>query len=194
MAALCPGASGGTLGRDGPLVFNAATLTGGWFSGSVATVSSLSTLTIGSYIGGAIEPNMVLSGAGISGSPKVLYCVACPGQSVAKAPASNNPQGSTWVLDTNLGTIGSESMRVDPTSAMIPYGLTTAPMPNYNYQSQTTGAGICCSMGGGFGAYLVKAGTFQVLDNGTVACQDSNTLAYNQSGGIARAPGLRRAS
>lgn len=186
-ATLCPGASGGTVGRAGFLGFNAATLTGGWFAGHVSTVSSVSTVTIDTYVGGAVEPGMILSGVGITGTPHLLNCTSCPAVTLASgvAPTTASPQSSTWVLDTNLGTIGSENMRADPTPAMIPFGLSSTPYPTYNFQT-----GSCCTLGSGFGAYLIKAGTFQITDNGTVVCQDSQTFAYSNTGGNCTGAGI----
>ena len=45
---------------------------------------------------------------------------------------------------------------------------------------------------GGFGWPLVKAGTFKVIDTttSTVVCQDSQTFAYNQTGGNCPALGF----
>jgi hypothetical protein len=171
VAKFCPGSSGGTVGHGGPLTFNAAAQTGGWFGGSVATVSSVSTLTVGTLQGGALAPGMVLSdfGAHISGSPKLLNCVTnCTGV---------NGSASTWTLDTNLGAIASENMRVDPVGG--------TPMPNFNAQTGNNQ----CSLGG-FGACLIKAGTFQITDNGTVVCQDSQTFAYDNTGGNCTGAGI----
>jgi hypothetical protein len=171
VAKFCPGSSGGTVGQGGPMTYNAASQTGAWFLGSVATASSVSTLTIGTYQGGAFEPGMILSGAGVTGTPKLLYCkTGCTG--VAGLASA------TWVLDTNLGTIASEAMRVDPVGG--------APWPNFNYQFNGTPPAI----GTGFGAFLIKAGTFQVMDNGTVVCQDSQTFAYDITGGNCTGAGI----
>ena len=60
------------------------------------------------------------------------------------------------------------------------------PWPTFNFQ--TSGAlpfGLA-----GFGAELVKAGTFKLSVNGTVVCQDSQTFAYNNTGGNCTGGGI----
>ena len=60
------------------------------------------------------------------------------------------------------------------------------PWPTFNFQ--TSGAlpfGLA-----GFGAELIKAGTFKLSVNGTVVCQDSQTFAYNNTGGNCTGAGI----
>jgi hypothetical protein len=125
-------------------------------------------------ISGALMPGMTLSGAGISGSPTLVNCVSNCGS----ATSINGPS-STWTLSANLGTISSEAMRAD-------YGAT--PWPNFNLQEN--GGGTLPFALAGFGSELVKAGTFKLMVNGTTVCQDSNTFAYNQTGGNCTGAGI----
>ena len=81
-------------GQGAQMTFNAAALTGAVFSGSIATVGSVSTLTVNSWISGALEPGMVVTAPGIS--PKLVSCSSgCTGVNSA----------SSWIIDTNLGTV-----------------------------------------------------------------------------------------
>jgi hypothetical protein len=162
-----------------PLLFNAASLTGGWFSGSIATSAGVSTLTATTRQGGALEPGMVLSDGGVNipGSPTLLRCVTgCTGIS-SLFPL--NFSGSTWILSANLGTVGAENMRADPNV------VGGAPWPNFNIQA--AGAAVYGFVG--YGTPLVKAGTFQITDTNpatgvvTTLCQDSQVFAYNNTGG-----------
>jgi hypothetical protein len=163
-----------------PLVFNAASLTGGWFSGSV----SGSTLTVTTRIGGAVSPGMVLSaGTGVSGAPTILRCLTgCAGLF---------PDGSTWQLSSSAssGATGTTSspLRVDfsQASGLLPFGVTTTPWPNFNIQQ----SGAVVYSFAGFGTVLVKAGTFKITDTDPATgvpitiCQDSQAFAYNNTGG-----------
>ncbi len=159
----------GNVDVGGPLVFNAASLTGVWFSGSV----SGSTLTVTTRYGGALEPGMVL---GATGSPTVLRCLtSCTTPFVI--------DGSTWLLSSSsangaTGTI-TNPLRADPPASLIPFGGATTPWPNLNIQSLQSGGVFGF---GGFGWPVVKAGTFEIIDTttSTVLCQDSQTFAYNQ--------------
>jgi hypothetical protein len=148
-----------------PLLFNAASLTGGWFTGSV----SGSILTATTRQGGALEPGMVLSdyGVNITGTgPTLVRCLTnCSGIFFT---------GSTWQLSASIGPIpssGTENMRADP-----PGG---APWPNLNLQQ--SGANVYGFAG--FGWPLVKAGTFTLSVGGTPVCQDTTVFAYNNTAG-----------
>jgi hypothetical protein len=165
----CPSAG---VSPAGSLVFNYASLTGGWFSGSV----SGSTLTVTTRVGGAIEPGMTL---GATGSPTILRCITN-----CSTPFSID--GSTWALSSSSangasGTLASP-LRADPTTAMTPFGGPT-PWPNLNIQENGAGYAL-----GGFGNPLVKAGTFKIADTDpatgipTIVCQDSQVFAYNNTG------------
>ncbi len=167
-----------------PLAFNAESLTGGWFSGSV----SGSTLTVTTRIGGAVSPGMVLSGGtGVVGAPTLLRCLTlCAGFGI---------DGSTWQLSSfaSSGATGSTSspLRVDPRVAG------GAPWPNFNIQQGGT-TGVYAF--GGFGTPLVKAGTFQITDTdpttgiATTVCQDFRRSPTIRAGAIAPGPMSPRAS
>ena len=153
-----------------PLVFNAASLTGGWFSGSV----SGSTLTATTRQGGALEPGMVLN---VTGSPTLLNCLSnC---------TSINFSTSTWALSSSAASGVTGSMRADAPASLLPFGATTTPWPNLNIQQ--SGAAVYPFVG--FGSPLVKAGTFQITDTNpatgiaTIVCQDGGVFAYNNTGG-----------
>ena len=164
-----------TGGVQSPAVFNAASLTGVWFNGSVST----NVLTVTTRYGGALEPGMVL---GATGSPTVLRCLTS-----CTTPLSID--GSTWALSSSsangaIGTLTSP-LRADPSLALIPFGGTTTPWPNFNIQTDSSAVYVFL----GFGVPLVKAGTFKIIDTdpatgiGTTVCQDTQTFAYNQTGG-----------
>ena len=150
---------------SGQLVFNAATMTGASFSGSVSgsvvTIGSLSAASPGTW--GAIQPGEVLSGAGISGSPTLLYCLT-------GCAASSGGSGSTWMLSASLGTIGTEPMRADPPGG-APWPLFRAAGNGNSSLSQA----------------LIQAGTFKItqLLSGvtTTLCQDTTAFAYNNENG-----------
>ena len=67
----CPTAG---VSPAGPLVFGAASLTGGWFTGAITNPGSVPTLTIGASgrIGGALEPGMVLN---TPNAPTLVMCL-----------------------------------------------------------------------------------------------------------------------
>jgi hypothetical protein len=142
---------------EGTLVFGAASLTGGWFTG--ASISG-TTFSAGTRLGGALEPGMVLN---TPNAPSLVMCLT--GCSSQMAFGS-----STWLLSNSLDS-GAIPTRADPVGG--------APWPNLNIQQ----AGTAVYGFGGFGVPLIKAGTFAVSDNGAVLCQDTNTFAYNQTGG-----------
>ena len=88
------------------LVFNAASLTGGWFSGSI----SGSTLTATTRQGGALEPGMVLN---VTGSPTLLNCLSnC---------TSINFSASTWALSSSAasGVTGTHARRCAGVSTAV---------------------------------------------------------------------------
>jgi len=154
-------------GQGGALTFNAAVLTGAQITGTVAS----NVLTVSTLISGALEPGMVLSGnVGLTGSPTLVNCTSnCGGL---------NGATSTWALTSTASAVGAGgAMRADPAGG--------APWPTYNFQS----AGVPFNFAG-FGWSVVKAGTFQITDNGTVVCQDSQTFAYNETGGNCTGAGI----
>jgi hypothetical protein len=155
----CPSAG---VSPAGPLVFGAASLTGGWFSG--ASISG-TTFSAGTRVGGALEPGMVLN---TPNAPTLFRCLTVCGSQMAFGT-------STWLLSNSLDS-GATPTRADPTGG--------APWPNLNIQGNGFGSGPSGVYSfAGFGWSLVKAGTFSVSVNGTVVCEDSATFAYNQTGG-----------
>jgi hypothetical protein len=150
----CPSAG---VSPAGPLVFGAASLTGGWFTGSV----SGSTLTATTRIGGALEPGMVLS---TPNAPTLVMCLTGCSSGMAFG-------GSTWLLSSAADSGATGAMRADPVGG--------APWPNLNIQ--VNGASVYAWAG--FGWSLVKPGTFTVSVNGAVVCQDTGVFAYNNTGG-----------
>jgi hypothetical protein len=164
----------GHLDVGQPLLFNAASLTGGWFSSATITnPSSVPTFAAGTRVGGALEPGMVLN---TPNAPTLIRCLTgCLGNTGASRPFDFS--GSTWLLSNALD-VGVVPTRADAPASLLPFGATTTPWPNLNIQQ----AGASVYAFAGFGTPLVKAGTFKVSVNGTVVCQDSQTFAYNQTG------------
>ena len=155
----------------GPLVFGAASVTGGWFTGTVGVNgSSQPIVTAATRIGGALEPGMVLS---TPNAPTLVQCLTGCSSGMSFG-------GSTWLLSSNADNGATGAMRADPPAGWSP-GATAAGAPWPNLNIQTTGGSAYGWAG--FGWPLVKAGTFKVSVNGTVVCQDSATFAYNQTGG-----------
>ena len=165
-AKFCPTAG---VSPAGPLLFDAASLTGAWFSG--ASISG-TTFSAGTRVGGALEPGMVLN---TPNAPTLVMCLT-------NCSSAMSFSSSTWLLSaTDTGT----PTRADPPSSMTPFGTAT-PWPNFNIQE----AGTSVYGFAGYGWPLVKAGTFTVKVNGTVVCQDSQTFAYNQTGGNCTGAGV----
>ena len=175
--------TGGAVGKGGPMLFNAASLTGASFTGSI----SGQTLTVGTgsptWTLGALEPGMVLTYAGAPAGLTLQSCTA----SCGTATAINGP-GSTWTLSASPGNVTALAMRADPTAALIPFGQTTTPWPAFNAQL----SGVLPIGLAGFGTELIKAGTFSITVNGTPVCQDGSVtggvftpapFAYNNTGG-----------
>ena len=155
-----------------PLAFNAASLTGGWFSGATITnPSGIPTFSAGTRVGGALEPGMVLN---TPNSPTLLRCLTgCAGIAFS---------GSTWALSNRVDWTTSTWILANARRSLLVGG---APWPNFNIQQNgATAYGL-----GGFGTYLVKAGTFKITDTDpatgipTIVCQDSQVFAYNNTGG-----------
>ena len=155
------------VGQGGTLDFTVASLTGAAFPASI----SGTTLTVGAITSGALQPGAVLSGAGITGSPTLVACTS----NCAEANIISGGSGSVWTISVNEGTIGSESMRADPSGG--------APTPAYNPQAFSVSATT-------YGYTLIKAGTFSLSVNGTVVCTDSNTAVYNVMGGNCTGAGI----
>jgi hypothetical protein len=159
-------------GVSGKLIYNGASLTGGQFSGSVGSGGSANVLTVGtisSTVGrGAVAPGLILSGAGISGSPTLVNCLT---------GCTSVGSGSTWMLSASIGPISSEPMRADPVGGAL--------WPLFNIQQGSAPIG-----NSGFSTSLIKAGTFKVSVNGTVVCQDSTPFTYNNEGGNCAGAGI----
>jgi hypothetical protein len=156
----CPSAG---VSPVGPLFFNAASLTGAWFTGATITNPGNPTFNAGTRWGGALEPGLVLN---TPNAPALVRCLtSCSSQTAFG--------GSTWLLSHSLDT-GAIPTRADPVGG--------APWPNLNIQTDTS---TTYNFGGGvgFGMSIVKAGTFTLSINGTPVCQDSSVFAYNQTGG-----------
>lgn len=153
-------------GQGGTLTLNGASLTGWTGTASISgTTLSIATASIG-----ALEPNMILSGAGITGSPTLVNCTAgCSGGNVSSS--------TTWTISVNEGTIALEAMTAAPSGG--------APWSSFNIQ--VTGVPIGFN---GFGAALVQVGTFKISVNGTPVCQDLTTFAYNNQGGNCTGAGI----
>ena len=146
----------------GPLVFGAGSLTGAWFSG--ASISG-TTFSAGTRIGGALQPGMVLN---TPNAPTLVMCLT-------GCSSGMEFGGSTWLLST---TDTVTPTRADPIGG--------APWPSFNIQQ----LGAAVYGYAGFGWSLIQAGTFTVKVNGTVVCQDSQTFAYNQTGGNCTGAGI----
>jgi hypothetical protein len=184
-SSFCQNTSPSAVSVAGPLFFNAASLTGATLAGAsiapgTGSQAGLGVLTIPANTGlpqGLLEPGMVLTDSGaISGSPTLVSCLTgCTIGSVANGGAFVQ---QTWTISVSQ-TVAAESMRADP-----PTG--TAPWPTFAIQ-QEQGLPIALA---GFGAYVIKAGTFKVSVNGTVVCQDSQTFAYNNTGGNCTGAGI----
>jgi hypothetical protein len=156
------------------LVFDAASLTGGWFNSATITLATVGgvanspVFTATTRVGGALEPGMALN---TPNAPTLVRCLTGCSSQMAFG-------GSTWLLSNSLD-VGATPTRADPVAGLIPFGGTTTPWPNFNIQQ----SGTSVYNFGGYGTPLVKAGTFQISVNGTVVCQDSQAFAYNQTGG-----------
>lgn len=168
LATFCPSAG---VSPAGQLVFGGASLTGGWFTGTIGVNgSSQPIVTATTRIGGALEPGMVLN---TPNAPTLIRCLTgCSSQMSFGS--------STWLLSSNADNGATGAMRADAPASLLPFGATTTPWPNLNIQLQ----GNTSVYGwAGFGEPIIKAGTFSVSVNGTVVCRDTQTFAYNLTGG-----------
>jgi hypothetical protein len=170
----CSEPSGGV---QQPLTYSAAAQTGAQMPGSIAGT----TLTVGTPMtSGALMPGMVLSlanGTALSGSPTLVNCTSGCGSSTTIVGAS-----SVWTI-TNPNSVAESS----GTALRADYPQTGGtPWPTFNVQLNGTMPFTL----GGFGAELIKPGTFTVSVNGTVVCQDSQTFAYNLTGGNCTGAGV----
>ena len=169
-------ASGIGASGSGPLYYNAAGLTGATITGYVTTSGGVSTLNVSTIVAGEIEPGLVMSGAGVTGSPTLTACTGtCVNVIFGRA-------GSTWTLSTNQGTIGSSGSPV--TFNVAPSG--GAAWPNAYPQVAKPMA-----QNGGYGAQLIKFGTFSLSVNGTQVCSDTaTTFSYTPQGSACSGAGI----
>jgi hypothetical protein len=170
---------------SGPLYFNAASLTGASLAG--ATINNGSgaagnTLSVPATTGltlGALAPGMVLTDTTghITGTPTLVNCAS--GCTIGTY-TPGNPAAQTWTISGSAQLVAAEAMRADPTPGPTPF-------PNFNYQVAGLPFGFA-----GYGAEAIQAGTFKITNTttGTVLCQDSQTFAYNASGGNCTGAGI----
>jgi hypothetical protein len=158
----------------GPLYFTANAITGATVVGASVSGTTLTVPSNGVTLG-ALSPNMVLSGSGISGAPTLMNCLT--GCTIA---SFNSHAAQTWTVSATF--TAPSSMRADFASG--------EPAVNFNYQTGGLPFGL-----GGYGAPIIKAGTFQITNatTGAVLCQDSVVFAYNLSGGNCNGAGVASA-
>ena len=139
------------------LEFNAAWGSGAILSGTVAS----NVLTVNSMAAGALAPLMIAKD-GSGNSATLTACLT----NCSLLPSAQ--AGSTWQLSSGIPN-ETASFNVAPSGgALWPWAtVTTAGLPF-----------AVVSVGTGFNP-IVEVGTFQVLVNGTVSCQDASTFAYN---------------
>ena len=183
-SAFCPNTSPSAISVAGPLYFNAATLTGATLAG--ASISG-TTLTVPANSGspptagivqGLLEPGMVLSDTAGQITPGTTLVNCLTGCAIGNVANGGGFGAQTWTVSASQ-SVSAEAMRADPAGGV-------APWPTFAIQ-QESGLPITLS---GFGAFIIKAGTFKVSVNGTVVCQDSQTFAYNQTGGNCTGAGI----
>ena len=163
-------------GSGGALTFNAAGLTGASIAGTTSTPGGVPTLTLNSWIAGALQPGMVLSpGAGVtgfSGNPTLVSCATNCTNTWSKHGGSL----STWVMSANpcATACSNVALFADVGSPG------TSPWKYFDAQQNGLGFGQA-----GFGANFIRPGTFFLRDDtaGTVLCQDSSVFSYNITGG-----------
>ena len=180
------------VAASGPLWFNAASLTGATLAGASisGTTLSIPATVLTTPVGiarGALEPGMVLTDTtgNITGSPTLVNCLTN-----CTLAAFNSDLAQTWTISSSQ-TVSAETMRADPAGG--PLGLpSSAPWPlNYIAQQATL---PFISAGGGFGAEMIQAGTFKILQTvsgvTTTLCQDTTVFAYNNLGGNCTGAGV----
>ena len=157
------------------LIFNAASLTGSTITAKIDNGSggAGNILTTSAYKG-ALEPLAVLTDltGNITGSPVIQTCLTgcvLAGSGTPSYCVGNcYPSIQTWAISGSPQLVASETMRADtPQTGGTPWPSYTQilfpPLTSLN----------------------VKAGTFQILVNGTVVCQDTTIpmVPYNNQGG-----------
>lgn len=162
----------------GPLYFNAGALTGATLGG--ASISSGGVLSVPASTGivrGALSPGMVLSDTtgSIGSTPTLSYCLT--GCTIS-AYTVGSFGAQTWATTYSGSGVSAETMRADPSPGPTPW-------PNANVQLNGLPINLL-----GYGAFLVKAGTFTLSVNGTVVCQDNQAFAYNNTGGNCTGAGI----
>ena len=165
------------------LTFNAASLSGAQITGYVTTSGGVSTLTVSTIIG-ALEPGLILSGSGVSGSPTLVACKVVSSSSCNfNSNESGTAIGSNWLISANLGTIGSSGSPVAFT--LTPSG--GAALPNGNLNATGTGpvGSFSTSVAASvlYGWNTIAPGTFSVSVNGTVVCSDTTAFSYTVASG-----------
>jgi hypothetical protein len=171
---------------SGPLYFSGALLTGASLvnvsvSGTTLTIplgnQRFNTLSTNGLVSGAVAPGMIL---GITGSPLLDHCLTgCTFASNPANPGTTFSPVQTWALNCSgpctAGTYGTTTapVRVEPASGPAPWSA-------YYWQGV---AGLSQGLGVTRVTQMVKVGTFQVTVNGTVACQDTSSFAWNSLGG-----------
>ena len=169
----------------GTLLFNAASLSGAQITAKIDNGSGAAgnTLTLGigsrgSAWFGALEPGAVLTDltGNITGSPVLQACLTgcIPITSTSPTiPAFCGgpcyPNIQTWTISGAAQLVAQENMRADTGSTPWPMYVGQGGFPFFT----------------SFGQMLVKAGTFKILVNGTVVCQDTTLpmTPYNNQGG-----------
>lgn len=137
------------------LAFNTAYGTGATLTGTVSS----NTLTVTAVQAGVIAPLETIS----DGTHAATINACLTGCDLLGI----NQGGSTWSLSTS--TLTGTSFAVAPPGGAL--YASASPQPGQipvDFGNGTVGT-----------TPLIKYGTFQVLDNGSVVCQDSNTFAYN---------------
>ena len=169
-------ASGIGASGSGTLYYNAAGLTGATVTGYVTTSGGVSTLNVSTVVAGEIEPGLVMSGAGVTGSPTITACTGtCVNVILGRA-------GSTWTLSTNQGTIGSSGS---------PVTFNVAPSGGAAWPNAWPQVAKPMAQNGGYGAQLIKFGTFSLSVNGTQVCSDTaTTFSYTPQGSACSGAGI----
>ena len=147
------------------LDFNAAYNSGATITGSTAG----SVLTITAIPIGNVAPGLILTDAGSLGPLTLTGCLSGCGPITSAT--------STWSLSASAGTVASETMFLNPVGG--PLSPSTVPEPA-GVAAGGTQIPVATNGGtNGGAAPLIKAGTFEVLVNGSVVCTDTTTFSYN---------------
>lgn len=192
----CPNAS-----LAGPLYFSASERTGGVAVNATLTPGTPNTtatlvipagnqtpsfaISVG-VVFGAVSPGMTLRG--LSNTPTLNYCSAgnC-GFSAYQAITDPTPSGTqTWQVTCSgpCPTVTSPStINFDPASGPPVWSA-------YNVQGINGLSQITTFGSGSFSTQVIQAGTFKVMKNGVVVCQDTTPFSYNIMGGNCTGTGV----